>query len=66
MTDLESIEGLFVGQLDEREMRTFERAIADGEARRSYEGSAGFMGLAKVRMNERTLNPKSTFYKTEK
>lgn len=50
MTDLEQIEGLFVGQLDERELRTFERAIDDGEARRSYEGGAGFMGLAKVRL----------------
>lgn len=38
MTDLDRIEGLFVGQLDERELRTFERAIADGEAYRSYEG----------------------------
>ena len=50
MTDLERIEGLFVGQLDERELRTFERAIEDGEAQRTYEGAAGFMGLAKVRL----------------
>lgn len=50
MSDLDQIEGLFVGQLDERELRTFERAIEDGEARRSYEGGAGFMGLARVRL----------------
>lgn len=50
MSDLERIEGLFVGQLDPHELRTFERAVEDGEARRSYEGGAGFMGLAKVRL----------------
>lgn len=49
MNDLDSIEGLFVGQLNAAEMRLFERAVEDGEARRSYEGGAGFMGLAKVR-----------------
>jgi hypothetical protein len=53
MSDLEQIDGLFVGQLDEREMRTFERAVQDGEAVRSYEGGAGFMGLAKVRLLSR-------------
>lgn len=53
MSDLERIEGLFVGQLDDRELRTFERAVKDGEARRSYEGGAGFMGLAKVRLTRR-------------
>jgi hypothetical protein len=52
MTNLERIDGLF-GQLNERELRTFERAVEDGEARRSYEGGAGFMGLAKVRLNHR-------------
>lgn len=50
MTDLERIEGLFVGQLDEYEMWLFEHAVADGMAERSYEGGAGFMGLAKVRL----------------
>ena len=48
--DLDHIEGLFVGQLDKRQMRLFERAVQDGEAYRSYEGGAGFMGLAKVRL----------------
>lgn len=50
MDDLERIRGLFVGQLNERELRTFERAVKDGEAIRSYEGGAGFMGLAKVKL----------------
>lgn len=53
MSDLERIEGLFVGQLNEREMRVFERAVEDGEADRSYEGGAGFMGLAKIRLTRR-------------
>lgn len=53
ISDLEQIEGLFVGQLDERELRTFERAIEDGEAVRSYEGGAGLMGLAKVKLTRR-------------
>lgn len=53
MSDLEQIEGLFVGQLDEKELRIFERAIKDGEARCSYEGGAGFMGLARVRLIKR-------------
>jgi hypothetical protein len=50
VSDLQWIEGLFVGQLDEWELRVFERAVADGEAFRSYEGGAGFMGLARVRL----------------
>jgi hypothetical protein len=52
MSDLDRIEGLFVGQLDEREMRCFERAIEDGEAYRSYEGGPGFIGLARVRLRK--------------
>ncbi len=55
-TDLDWIEGLFVGQLDPGEMRTFERAVQDGEAYRSYEGGAGFMGLAKVRLRRTALS----------
>lgn len=50
MSDLERIEGLFVGQLAERELETFEDAVKKGRAYRSYEGGAGFMGLAKVRL----------------
>lgn len=50
MIDLERIEGLYVGQLDEREMETFERAVMDGRAYRDYAHAAGFLGLAKVRL----------------
>lgn len=49
--DLDRIEGLFVGQLDEHEVRVLNRAIQDGKARRSYEGGAGLMGVARVRLN---------------
>ncbi len=50
MSDLERLDGLFVGQLDNEEMRLFERAVAEHRAYRGYEGEAGFMGLAKVRL----------------
>lgn len=50
MSDLEHIDGLFVGSLNADEMRTFTRAVQDGEAVRHYDGAAGFMGLAKVRV----------------
>jgi hypothetical protein len=58
MTDLERIEGLFVGQLDDYELWLFEHAVADGMAERSYEGGAGFMGLAKVRLVRTLAAPK--------
>lgn len=44
-----------MGQLGEQEMRTFERAIKDGEAARSYEGVAGSLGLARVRLIKRPV-----------
>ncbi len=53
MSDLDRLEGLFVGQLDERELKMFEQAVKNGEAQRSYEGGPGFMGLAKVRVTRR-------------
>lgn len=59
MTDLERIEGLFVGQLDDYETWLFEHAVADGMAYRSYEGGAGFMGLAKVRLVKTVAVPKA-------
>lgn len=52
---LEQMDGMFVGFLDPAELWLFEKAVEDGLARRSYEGGAGFMGLAKVRLNK-TLN----------
>lgn len=50
MSDLERIEGLFVGQLTDYETWLFNHAVTDGMAERSYEGGAGFMGVAKVRL----------------
>lgn len=44
------IEGLFEGQLTEEESWLFEEAIELAIAYRSYEGSAGFIGMAKVRL----------------
>ena len=43
------IDGLFVGQLSDEELQSFDAAVAAGLAERSYEGGAGFMGVAKVR-----------------
>lgn len=43
-------EGWFTGQLDEAERQIFDDACKEGLARRSYEGAAGFMGLARVRI----------------
>jgi hypothetical protein len=58
MTDLERMDGLFVGQLDDYETWLFDHAVADGMAERSYEGGAGFMGLAKVRLVRTVAVPK--------
>jgi hypothetical protein len=48
--ELLRLDGLFVGQLREHELELFEEAVRRGLARRSYEGGAGFMGLARVRI----------------
>jgi hypothetical protein len=45
---LSRVNGLFVGQLDTVEMHLFEEACKLGVARESYDGAAGFLGLAKV------------------
>ena len=50
MNDLQRLEGLFVGQLSDDELKLFEQAIKDGRAKRWYNGAAGFMGLAKVKL----------------
>jgi hypothetical protein len=39
MSDLERLDGLFVGQLNPEELLLFERAIELGLACRSYEGA---------------------------
>ncbi len=46
---LRNAEGLFVGQLDENELKAFNRLVSASLAKRSYEGAGGFLGLAKVR-----------------
>jgi len=48
--DLDRMDGLFVGLLDQDELRVFNDAVAKGWATRSYEGGGGMMGLAKVRL----------------
>ncbi len=54
MSDLERIEGLYVGQLNGREMRLFERAVEDGEAIRCWDHfAAAILGLAKVKLIRR-------------
>jgi hypothetical protein len=47
---LHRIDGLFVGMLDNEELEIFDDACRKHEARRSYEGAAAIMGLAKVRL----------------
>lgn len=50
---VERVAGLYVGQLDEEEMAALDRCVKTGEAKRSYEGLAGSLGLAKVRLTGR-------------
>lgn len=47
---LRHCEGWFVGALNEEELEAFELLCREGAAYRSYEGAAGLMGLAKVRI----------------
>jgi hypothetical protein len=51
---LAGLDGLFVGQLDQDETRLLDDACAQGLARYSYEGAAGFMGLARVRLTNKS------------
>jgi hypothetical protein len=51
MSDLDRIEGLFVGQLNAEELEIFLRAVKEGKASRHYSGGPGFMGLARVRVH---------------
>ncbi len=46
---LRRVDGLLVGLLTEAEQEALQRLIEAGAARYSYEGGAGFMGLAKAR-----------------
>lgn len=43
------VDGLFVGLLSQDEIRDLDECVRLGYAVKSYEGAAGFMGLAKVR-----------------
>lgn len=47
---VDQMDGMFVGLLVPDEIEALEAAIRRGDARRSYEGGAGLMGLAKVRL----------------
>ncbi len=58
--NLEYLDGLHVGLLDESELWLFEKAVEDGIAYRSYEGGSGFMGLAKVRLRREIKFPRNT------
>ena len=42
--------GLYVGALTDAELRAFNLACKEGLAQRSYEGPAGFLGVAKVKI----------------
>lgn len=44
------IDGLYVGQLSDSEMKLFAEAVKENRAYREYAGGSGFMGLAKVRV----------------
>ena len=48
--ELEKLDGMYVGMLDEDEMKIFEGGIERGWAKRSYSHGFGFMGLAKVKV----------------
>lgn len=58
LMDLERLDGMPVGMLNEAELWLFEKAVEDGLARRSYEGAMGFMGLAKVRLVREVCFPR--------
>ena len=53
---LDAINGLYVGMLDDEEMDFFNQCVQDGLAYRSYEGTAGLLGLAKVKKTEDNSN----------
>jgi len=47
--ELDAINGLYVGMLSDEEMELFNECVSKRLAYRAYEGTAGLMGLAKVR-----------------
>jgi len=46
---VQSLDGLYVGQLDAEEMLAFNIGIREGFACREFRGAGGLLGLAKVR-----------------
>lgn len=46
------LDGLYLGSLDAYERERVDQAVAQGIARLTYEGVGGFLGLARVRLNE--------------
>lgn len=50
--DPSRIHGLFVPQLTQEETIVFDRMVREGRARRTYQGLAGFMGVARVEILE--------------
>jgi len=44
--------GFFVGSLNDTELASFDRCVADGLASYDYGHNAGFFGLAKVKLNK--------------
>jgi len=47
---MDGINGLYVGQLSQDELRWFEEAVSTGRAWRDYDGPHGALGLAKVKL----------------
>lgn len=53
MDDLQRINGLFVGQLNDEELKAFYAAVKEGRACREYHTEAALLlGLASVRVYE--------------
>jgi hypothetical protein len=52
MNDLESLEGLFVGQLSPYEHWLFHNAVRDNLAYVDYVGASGFLGLGRIRIKK--------------
>lgn len=57
---LSRLHGLYVGDLQEAELREFNQAIQENRARRVYVGGAGFLGLAKVEVLDFTQDDNLT------
>lgn len=54
-TTLNGFRGLHVGLLEPKEYELFCRAVHEGWAHRRYQGTAGFLGLAKVELTMKAI-----------